>query len=265
MTTIKIVIQTALSCQVKKKPHWRWGQIKIDMTNNKLKKALVASVDFGDTKIEGLQMPDGTYGVTARQANDILQFSTHPTHISRTVKRSLGKDYRLTRLSTELTNNPQLVLTLEQFEMLVKVLAKKGNQDAIQFALDTMGVSLRQRFADAFGEKFEKEEREKWIKQRSSHKVGYKPRFTCFLKQDDPNRKDYGKQMNIFKSKIGLRRDSVNEYDLDELDHLNRYEFAYQALRNSGFDHYGAVQELNSLHLEEIKSYGDQTQIDLNF
>lgn len=235
------------------------------MSDTNTKKALVEPVDFGDTKIEGLQMPDGTFGVSARQANDILQFSTHQNHISRELKSSLGKGSRLTKAPTELTNNPQLILTLEQFEMLIKVLAKKGNQNAIQFALDTMGISLEQRFADAFGVKHGLEEREKKVKQRSSHRKGYKPRFTDYLKQDDPNRKDWGKQRNIFKSKIGLRRDSVDNYDLDELDHLNRYDFAYQALRNSGFDHQGALQELNSLYLQEIKIYEDQNQIDLNF
>ena len=143
-------------------------------------KAKVAFVTFGETEVEGLKLADGTYALTCVQANQLIKFSTSTQNVAKLAKDALRGKSRLipenklenvfVKVATELTNNPQWTMTIEQFEDLVKVYARRGNKNAIDFALATIGLSIRQRFADAFNEKFEREEREEWVKNRHEGK-----------------------------------------------------------------------------------------------
>ena len=211
------------------------------MTND-TKKAIVATVSIGKLEIEGLLLPDGTYAIAAPQIARLI--SASPTHITKSLKRALGGDVRLTRVKTELSNNPATVLTLEQFSKALFRLALKGNKKAVEVSEVLQELSLRQLFADAFGEKFEKEERQAWLKQRTAHRKQFHPFLTKWLKKDGVTGKEYGKRVNQFKAYALCPIKPVDHYDAMELLRLNNAEVRYDILRKTGMNHADAVSYL---------------------
>jgi len=76
-------------------------------------------------------LPDGSFAVSVQQVAD--EFSLDKSAATREVKRLLGKDSQLCKVTSELNPNATSVLTLEQFEKVVFELALKGNPAAIAF------------------------------------------------------------------------------------------------------------------------------------
>lgn len=107
-----------------------------------------------------------------------------------------------------------------------------------------VGLSLTQLFSDAFGVKFEKEERQQYVKFREVHKKQFHPLLTKWLQTDDPTRKDYGKQINIFKAYADLPLCTVDKYTSDEVNRLNNAEVIYNAFRKLGMSHKEALRHL---------------------
>jgi hypothetical protein len=93
-------------------------------------KAVIASVDFGYTKIEGLMLPDGSYRMGVSQIAVLLQFNT--SQASRYIRNLLGNDRQLVKIESDLNNKPINTVTLEQFEEIVHKATLKGNTQAIE-------------------------------------------------------------------------------------------------------------------------------------
>ena len=66
-----------------------------------MNKAIVAQIEYAGLSFEGLLLPDDSYAISVTQANKILQFSAHPNHASRSVKRILGDEFQPTRMASE--------------------------------------------------------------------------------------------------------------------------------------------------------------------
>lgn len=139
---------------------------------HKVSKTLVEKVQLGDISFEGLKRPCGAYGIAVTQANELLSFTAHPGNAARSVKRILGTSFQPIRVATELNPNPAVILTIDQFLMLVRKLNQEGNKQARIIADSLMGMSLEQLFADAFGDRFEKEERQESLRIRQKGKIG---------------------------------------------------------------------------------------------
>lgn len=124
-------------------------------------KAQVTQVLIGPLTIEGLMLPDGTFAISATQANKVVKIAAQPTDAARSLKRLLGKD--LTAQPTVLNSQEVKVISLEDFVQVVKLSAKKGNQAAIDFAIAMTGLSLHQLFCDAFGVEMGSKERQQFL------------------------------------------------------------------------------------------------------
>jgi len=135
----------------------------------KTEKAKITDIQFGNYTIEGLMLPDGTFAIALTQVSDLLEL--RKSDASRNIKALLGKDLELRKQSTEITNNKIAVLTLEEFTDVIKSAALKGKASALNLVVMLAGLSLEQLWSDAFGIKFEREERQAWIKQRQNGKV----------------------------------------------------------------------------------------------
>ena len=148
------------------------------MANNILN-ATVATVKLGHLEFEGLMFDDGTYGIAAPQICSIFGFAKD--HASRDIKALLGNEFGFLKaratafLSTTKTNSGNKatvnVLQLIDFEKLLRKLDRKGNKAAQEITDDLIGLSLTQLFSDAFGKKFEKDERQNFLKARQEGKV----------------------------------------------------------------------------------------------
>lgn len=123
------------------------------MPQEKPKKAVVATVTYAGFEFPGLQIPDGSYGITASQAWEMLKFSDLPKNASRDVKRLLGKDYQTFRIISELNPKKVNVILLKDFGLLVMKLAFRGNEVAQAIAEASVTTTLEQAFDIAFDNK----------------------------------------------------------------------------------------------------------------
>jgi hypothetical protein len=205
-------------------------------------KAVVATVKFGSREVEGLMLPDGSFGIAAVQANELLEFSAHHNYVSRSLKTLLGKDFPPITIATELNSNKAVVLTLVQLETLIRKLDRAGNKKAQELSDDLIGLGLTQLFSDAFGIKYETEERSNYFKYREVHRLDFHTKLTAWLKLDKPDRKDYGHQVNKFKLYAGVYTEPVDGYSSEDLKKLTDAYTIYDAFRRAGFTHEDALK-----------------------
>ena len=203
-------------------------------------KAIIAQVPFGEFTIEGLMLPNGEFAISVSQVAQLIL--VNQTHATRDIKALLGKDSNLSKTSSEISKRPVNYLTLDQFLIVLKAAAMKGVPEATNLIILLAGLSLNQLWCDAFGIRFEKEERQNWIKQRMIHQNKYHDRFTPWTKLDlaeagITDKKltgiEYGKRMNHLKLKAGLPLEFVGTYSSDQLQKINDLELQYHTLREA--------------------------------
>lgn len=142
---------------------------------NTILTAIVHPVPVGSTEIEGLLLENGEYAIAQQQVASL--FSVMATSAPEWLERNLGKGFQLWKVTTNRPkqagkqNRAENALSLIDFEKLLRKLDRKGNEIARVFVDNLVGLSLRQLFADAFGEKFEKEERQKLLQSRQAGKI----------------------------------------------------------------------------------------------
>lgn len=156
---------------------------------NKTIKAIVAPIQIGHRKIQGLMMPNGDFAIAVPQIAELFQFDTNQA--SRTLKPLLGSGFKFDTAKSELNSKPVNILSLTEFEVVTLELALRGNQEAIAFQRSLVGLALIQLFNDAFGIKFEKIDRQNWLKDRQDGKF-YRRSLTDAVKFLI----DQGKQLN---------------------------------------------------------------------
>ena len=135
--------------------------------------AKVTLVPIGVDEIEGLMDEKGDYYVSLTQI--CKKFSFLNKNAARDIKHLMGKYSKFLKNSTifvklrvpEMNRKPVNCLPLEHFEVLLIALDRiEHNAEARQIRDSLVGLSLNQLFCDAFGVKFEKEERQEWLKAR---------------------------------------------------------------------------------------------------
>jgi len=201
-------------------------------------KAIISEVNLITRTIEGVMLPDSTFGISLQQLREIAFPSTTQNNALRELKAACGKDFQLLKSKTEISNNPQWIIKLEQLSYVLTELAFKGHKEARELVRELSNLSLHQLFCDSFNIKFEKEERNEWIKNRNKHKEQYHPLLTRWLGRDGiVHPYHYGQKVNEFKKAINLPIQSVNEYNTEQLDTLNESEIRYDAYRFIGKSH----------------------------
>jgi hypothetical protein len=163
----------------------------------------------------------------------------------------LGKGSQFAKLKTSLHPKAVNAIALKDFEKLVFELALKGNERAQEFSRSLIGLSLHQLFCDAFGIKFEKEERQQYLAQRMQHRQHFHPYLTKWLKHDaggDNKAVNWGWEVNHFKKACKLPLTGVDTWDYNLLQILNRAESGYNMLRIAGLNHDDAVAVIRTQH-----------------
>ena len=82
----------------------------------------------------------------------------------------MSKDFQFAKTTSELHPKAVNILTLLEFELLVAKLDRAGNILAQKFRDSLVGLALYQLSCDAFNIKFEKQDRQKWLKERQEGK-----------------------------------------------------------------------------------------------
>lgn len=130
--------------------------------------AIVTDVPVGHLTIPGLMDENKEFYVGVPQV--VSQFQFDSRQASRDIKTLLDKDFQFDKLKTPLNPKAINALPLDYYESLVFELVLKGNPAAIAFSRSLIGLSLRQLFSDAFNVKFEKDDRQQWLKDRQEGK-----------------------------------------------------------------------------------------------
>lgn len=130
--------------------------------------------------ITGLRLPDGLYGVYKSQAVEIVKPDIAPNQRGRQYidvlkskhgQRLAPEGFEIIKIKVEgLKSKAVDVFSVEDFHRFLRICDRLNYEIASEIIDDLSGLSLRQLFADAFGEKFEQEEREQWLNERCESK-----------------------------------------------------------------------------------------------
>ena len=217
-------------------------------------KASIAQVSIGNLSIEGLMREDdGTFGIAMPQLSPILDIplknagryilgvlNPRLTITKTTAFKALPSKESLRLIQkwrTTLHASAVNVILLPDFEKLLAKLDRAGNKAAQDMRDDLVGLALTQLFSDAFGLKFEKEERQAYLVDRQSCREDFHPKFTAWLKLDGCEGNQYAIEVNSFKRVLGLPIASVDGYDSKQLRILDVAYIKYDVLRTTGMPH----------------------------
>ena len=135
---------------------------------NTILAATVAPVSIGHLAIEGLLAEDGRFFVGVPQVADCFQFLIK--NASRDLKALLSEDFQFLKLRTPLNPKAVNAISLATFEKVLVEFALRGNEFAISMLRDLVGLSLQQLFCDAFGIKFDADDRQEFLRLRQESK-----------------------------------------------------------------------------------------------
>jgi len=202
-------------------------------------KAIVAKVQFGTFEIDGLLFEDGSYGVAIPQVSDL--FLDNRNTASRDLKRLMGKDFKTSKTKTPFNRNTTLSISLVDFEKVLAKLDRAGNVKAQDFRDGLVGLSLHQLFCDAFGIKFEAEQRQEWIEERFKTKKEFKP-LTAQLKANGfTENYEYGLYIHKMQQLIELEDGTRDSADLGKLRDLSSIQTSLVAYMECGLKPYEAL------------------------
>jgi hypothetical protein len=119
-------------------------------------KAVIASVDFGYKKIEGLMLPDGTYAVAVPQIADLISASRNT--MSRDLKRLLGDGFSPSKQSIMDVKQKINVVKITELMTILNKVAFAGNIQAQELLLAFAEETIERRFNNAFGIKCTEDE-----------------------------------------------------------------------------------------------------------
>jgi hypothetical protein len=204
-----------------------------------VKKALVAKVPFGTFEIDGLLFEDGIYGVAIPQISDL--FMTNRNTASRDLKRLLGEGFKTSKTKTEFNKNTTLSISLLEFERVLAKLDRAGNVKAQAFRDGLVGLSLQQLFCDAFGVKFETEQRQEWLEERFKTKKDFRPLTAQSKANGFTENCEYGLFVHKMQQLIGLENGTRDLADLGKLKELDNIQTSLIAYMECGLKPYDAL------------------------
>lgn len=210
--------------------------------SDEVKKAIVAKVQFGTFEIDGLLFPDGSYGIALSQAWLIIEEKVaRQKNELRQSKALLGKDFQPVKASTELNPNKAYVLSLLDFERLLAKADRAGHKGAQDLRDGLVGLSLHQLFCDAFGVKFDAEQRQEWLEERFKTKKDFRP-LTAQLKANGFTENcEYGLYIHKMQQLIRLEDGTRDSADLGKLRELSSIQTSLIAYMECGLKPYEAL------------------------
>lgn len=221
----------------------------------KILTAEVTTVKIGYKEFEGLLREDGVECISIQQAAII--FSVPQNNAQRDFKALLGAGFQFLKVKaqrSERQNRSENALKLIDFEKLIRKLDRKGNLPAQEISDELIGLSLKQLWSDAFNQKFEKQERQEFIKFRQKTKKSFwfiVDHISEYIvrnnKQDSANKRFYytscmdainsglfGKKSKQIKDELGIDKGELNR------DHFG----------NEALDRIHIIQELAARYID---------------
>lgn len=183
-------------------------------------KAEITTVSLGSISFQGLMNEDGEFGVAIPQ---MVELNLVPPNRSvKQLEPLLGKGFtsHVVKWKTPINSKAVNVIPLDYFQTAIRALDKLGNPLAQTLVDALFGLSLHQLFSDAFGLKFEKEDRQKWLTTRLATKHDFRPLTDQLKRYGFTEGKDYARFVWMFQSKLDIEsgmRDNLSTEKLVEL------------------------------------------------
>lgn len=209
-------------------------------------KAEVTQVQIGSVSIEGLMSENGDFGVAVPQYADI--FETSRNTASRDIKRLLDKGSKTSiifeKWRTPFNRADVNVIPLEHWSNLVFELALSGNKKAIDLSRLLQGLSWYQLFSDAFGIKFEQEERQQWLITRMATKHDFSPLTNMLKHYGFKGSREYALFMGAFQTKLGIKSGTRDQLSVEQLVMLQGAQVKLTTLMECGFAPWQALAKI---------------------
>lgn len=205
-------------------------------------KAEIAEVQIGPFVIDGLMSANGDFGVAVPQIAERFQFDKRQA--TRALKPMLGEGFQFHKWRTELNPKAVNVITLDDFHKVVRGLDKKGNTTATMLVDELFGLSLHQLFCDAFGIKFEAEDRQQWLVTRMATRKEFRPLTDQLKAFGFAHPQEYAKFVWTFQSKLGIESGTRDTLPVETLVKLQGAQFRLTAFMECGLSPWQALEKL---------------------
>ena len=208
-------------------------------------KAEITPVRIGHLSIEGLMNENGEFGVAVPQLSDLKLVP--PNRSAKQLQALVGNGFQshLVKWKTPLNPKAVNVLPLESFQDLVRALDKKGNPAAAAFVDALFGLSIHQLFCDAFGQKFESEDRQQWLRTRGLTKADFRLVTDELKAQGFEQPEDYGRFVYAFQMKLGIKSGTRDKLSLDKLVLLQGAQVQLVTLMRCGYSPWDALSQMD--------------------
>ncbi len=207
--------------------------------------AFLAKVQVGILEIEGLMDEEGNYYVAIPQLTDLNLVP--PNRSAKQLEALTDKAFSshdIVKLKTPLNSKGVNAIPVKLVEKLLLRLAIKGNKAAIALMEALIGLSLHQLFSDAFGIKFEREERQRWLACRFKTRHDFRPLTDELKRYGFTNPMEYAKYIHLMQSKIGLPDGTRDFAEYTVLNKLERAQNRLTAYMECGMSPYDALNKL---------------------
>lgn len=219
-------------------------------------KAKEAQVTIAGVTIKGYQLPDGSYkaslsqvleafGISRGSATQEIRQRLVPDLATQALKVNRGKGKGSFQV------NSVYLLEIELVNKVIRELAKKGNDQALDVLEALANETWQRRFDQAFGVQkteatYEDQTREFF---RQLAKETFHPLLTNKMNGSFPNNR-WGTEVNNVKKAVGLPLVNVGDYNREQMMLWSDTITRYNCLREMDKSHRQALVELHRQRLE---------------
>lgn len=202
-------------------------------------KAEITEVQIGGISIQGLMNENLEFGVAIPQM--VEMDLVPPNRSAKQLQALTGVDFQSHKWQTKLNPKGVNVVTLDDFQRLIRALDRKGVESA-SFFVDTMlGLSLHQLFCDAFGQKFEAEDRQRWLETRVFTRKEFRLLTDQLQKHGFTDGRQYARYISRFQAKLGIENGTRDELTTEQLVMLQSAQVKITTMMDCGLEPWDAL------------------------
>lgn len=207
-------------------------------------RANVSKVKIGPIELDGLMDENGLFYVGLPQLVEIEVVP--PNRSIKQLESLIGNSFpshRITKLKTPLNSKEINAVPVEIFNSLIVELAFQGNASAEKLVRALVGLSLHQLFCDSFGQKFEKDDRQRWLETRFNTKHDFRPLTDQLQRYGFKEPWEYAKYISEVQKTLGILNGTRDFLDFATLNKLERCQTKLTAYMECGIDPYEALKK----------------------
>lgn len=205
--------------------------------------AIVTEVPIGHLAVPGLMAEDDGFYVGIPQMVDLELIP--PNRSAKQLQALSGIAFQTHKLKTEIHPKAINAIPLADFGRIIVAFAKAGNVAAQNLRDDLVGLSLHQLFSDAFGQKFEQEERQEFLKWRQITRTDFHPILTDSIQRNiNPKANEWGKYIKQFQDSQGIKSGTRDELSPEKLARLAMAQNTAAVLLDTGLSWYKVLEKI---------------------